>query len=259
MGKSFIKLIIILSCNTLVLAQDSLCVFKTKGIVLIESINIKKSLIKGDFIKPKSNLSVLPNSEISVIDANGHIYFINKAGDYSFNELYKYEKTKQGSNLTSDYFKYIWSELLDKGSNKAIIAGVYRGGILMKFPRDSSKIYNSKITLKWDLVENEKLYYVFLKNIATNEILKIESNGSRVSLYKNQHIFSEGTQFDWAVSTSEFPNVKNLYFFNFTLIDKNTYADLKLNYKNLIKDLENLGLSETEIETSICNTYGLCK
>ena len=259
MGKSFIKLIIILGCSNFVFAQDSLCVFKTKGTVLLKSINIKETLVKGDFILLKSKLSVLSKSEISLIDAKGSIYFINKEGDYSFNEVFKHEKTKQNSSLTLDYFKYVWSELLYKNSNKTVIAGVFRGNLLMKFPKDSSKISNSKITLKWSLVEKEKLYYIFVKNVATNEILKIETNGSQLALFNDNPIFAEGDSFAWTVSTNAFPNLKNVPFYHFKIISRKTYKEIKLAFTGFINDLKQIGTSDAEIETILCQKFSLCK
>ena len=259
MGKSFIKLIFILGCYSVVFGQDSLCVFKTKGIVLMDFLHQKKPITKGDFILRNSKVSVLAKSEITVIDAKGSVYFIDKTGDYQFKDILKHQKKTQDSNLTSGYFKYIWSELLGEKANKAIIAGVYRGTILMKFPKDSSKIYNSKITFKWDLIDNEKLYAFFIKNEITAEILKIESNGSQLSLFEDHPIFVDGNSFSWAVSKDAFPNLKNITFNHFTLINRETYEVNKLTFDDFIADLKQIGTSDAEIETILCERFLLCK
>ena len=61
----------------------------------------------------------------------------------------------------------------------------------MTFPTDESKIASSKITFEWDLEEGEKLYYIFVKNVITKEILKIETNGSHLALYDDNPIVDE--------------------------------------------------------------------
>jgi hypothetical protein len=259
MGKSFIRLIFILGYCNIIFAQDSLCVFKTKGVVLMEFLHQKKPISKGDFIPQKSKLSVLSNSEITVLDANGNVYFIDKAGKYTFKNLITFKGKAQNSSMTTNYFKYIWNELVVKNSNTAIIAGVYRGEILMKFPKDSSQIYNSKITFTWDLIDNENLYYVFLKNAMTHKIIKIETNGSQLSLFDKNPIFEGGDSFEWAVSSDEFPNLKNIHFYNFKIINRQTYEKNKLAFTDFIKDLKQIGTQEAEIDAIICERFYLCK
>jgi hypothetical protein len=260
MGKSLVTIIFLLIIgNYLSRGQDSLCVFKSKGIVLLASKNTKIPLTKGNFIKPKGKLSVLEKSEITLIDANGHLYFIEKKGTFSFQQVLKHEKTQQKANLTLDYFKYVWNELVENNTKKALIAGVFRGNVLMKFPRDSSKIYNSKITFTWDLLKNEKLYYVFVKNMKTDKILKMQTNGSQLALFDDNPIFEGGDSFSWTVSNDEFPNVKNLVFHTFTVINREAYEENKLFFADFINDLKQIGTTETEIETILCGRFLLCK
>ena len=144
-------------------------------------------------------------------------------------------------------------------SEKALIAGVFRGETLMNYPLDKSKIASSKITFEWDLEESEKLCYIFVKNLITDEILKIETNGSQLSLYNDNPIFNDNAIFEWAVTTEAFPNLDNIPFFSFELIDRTTYESLKTEYSDFIKDLKTLGHSEKEISNVLCETYGLCK
>tara|TARA_R110001606_G_scaffold68010_1_gene155279 strand:+ start:32929 stop:33708 length:780 start_codon:yes stop_codon:yes gene_type:complete len=258
MGKSFIRLIFILGYCNISFAQDSLCVFKTKGVVLMEFLHQKKPLSKGDFIPQHSKLSVLSNSEITVLNANGNVYFIDKAGNYTFKNLITFKDKAQNASVTTNYFKYIWNELVGKNSNTAIIAGVYRGEILMKFPKDSSQIYNSKIAFTWDFDENENLYYVFLKNVITQKIIKIETNGSQLAIYKDNSIFDNSEMFQWAVSTEAFPNIENMPFYTFKLISRNQYLQLMEAYKGFVEDLKTFGTSDSEIKDILCETYKLC-
>lgn len=257
MEKSVI--IIFAICFSLaVKAQDSLCVFNIKGSAYNKLDASLKSVSKGSFITKKTTLFVDKFTKIVAIDSNGEAYKIDADGNYNFDDIKKF-KTRNYQSLTAKYLKLIWDEFINSNSDKTIIGGVFRGAVLMTHPKDSVKWASSKITLQWKKEGEVYEYFVFIRNIKTNRILKLSTNGSKISLYKNQNIFSEGTQFEWAVTTQEFPNLKNIPFFNFTLIDKNTYAELRVNFKEFIKDLESLGFTNTEIETLICDRYGLCK
>lgn len=240
-------------------AQDSLCVFSIKGSAYSKMMSSITPISKGMFITDKSTLLVNESSEITAINANGEAFQINKVGEYNFNTIIEQHSAENSKSLTSKYFKLIWDEFLKNRPEKTIIGGVFRGDVLMEFPKDSTKLASSKITFKWNVEDENKTYYLFVKNLSTDEIFKTATNGSELTLYKNQAIFSEGTDFEWMVSTSEFPNLKNKMFYFINLLSKAEYKLEIATYHTLIKDLKNLGLSETEIETSICETYGICK
>ena len=257
MEKSVI--IIVICCFSLTMnAQDSLCVFNIKGSAYHKILNAIKPVTKGSFITSKTTLIVNKFAKIVAINSKGEAYKIEAVGNYNFNDIIKC-KIKASKSLTVQYLKLIWNEFINKKSGKTVIGGVFRGGVLMEYPKDSVQLASSKITLQWKTEGEISEYFVFVRNLKTNEILKLSTNGSELSLYKNQRIFSEGTQFEWAVTTQEFPNLKNIPFFSFTLIDQNMYIDLTLNYSGFIKDLQLLGFTATEIEVSICETFGICK
>lgn len=258
MEKLYIKLVF-LCLATVAFSQDTLCVYKTKGMSFIEINSQQKSLKKGTLIGKKDIIKILPDAKVTAIDNMGNSYDINKEGTYSLKYLRNFKTTKATSNFTVRYFKHLWDELRDKSEDKALIAGVFRGETLMRFPKDSCKIANSKIVFKWDAELSNNLYYLFVKNSSTNEVLKIETNGSQIALYDEHPIFNEGDIFQWTVTKEAFPNLDNIPFFNFKLIDRNTYETLKTKYSEFITDLENLGHSEIEINTILCETYGLCK
>lgn len=258
MGKSFI--IITLTCFTISLsAQDSLCVFNVKGSAYSKIKSELKPITKGMFITEKSTLLVNESSEITTINSEGNAYQIKNAGEYKYNNILEHHTLEKAKGLTSKYFKLIWDELLKKNSGKTIIGGVFRGDVLMQFPADSSKLASSKLTFTWKTEDEVKQYYVFIKNIETEESLKFGTNGSELSLFKDHALFSEGDQFEWSVSTNEFPNLKNISFYSFTIIDRSDYDNIKSSYNDLIADLETLGLSRSEVEHIICETYRLCK
>ena len=258
MGKSFI-IIIFCFCGTLINAQDSLCVFKTSSGVLGKLGGKKKPLNKGDFLDEEITVYLTSPSEVMLINADGDAFNIENVGSYSFQKILENKAIEDQKSLNSKYFKLIWDELTSRDSGKTIIGGVFRGDILMELPIDSSRTASSKLTFNWQKESDTAQYYVFIKDVTTEEVYKFATNGNELTLYTDNPIFSESDDFEWSVSTSEFPNLKNIPFFAFTLIERSEYEDLKSEYDDLISDLTALGLSASEIEESLCKAYGICK
>ena len=258
MGKSFA--IIVLCCFVSILnSQDSLCVFNVKGTAYCKLSNALKPLTKGAFIPKSSNIILAESAEITAIDSRGIAFKVDKAGEYKFNKILQHKAIKNAQGLTTKYLKLIWDELTNKGSGKTIIGGVYRGDILMEFPKDSTKTASSKLVFSWKEHNEDANYYVFIRNIETVEVHKFSTNGTSLTLYNENPIFYEGNEFEWSVSTEEFPNLKNIPFFNFNLIDRNTYQNEKACYKDFVTDLKSLNLSDKEIETLLCENFKLCR
>ena len=212
MEKSF-TIILIGLFSLVVNAQDSLCVFKIDGVALAKFDNAKKPIKKGDFLDEKNTVYLTSPSHLTLINSNGEAFKLADVGAYSYNDILKNKHVENQKSLTSKYFKMIWKELTNKDAGKTIIGGVFRGDVLMQFPKDSAMVASSKLTLKWRTETDSTEYFVFIKNKETDQILKLATNGSEISVYKNQGFFTEGEDLQWTVSTSEFPNLKNAIFF----------------------------------------------
>lgn len=239
-------------------SQDSLCVYNVAGTIYLQTPSNSKTLFKGEFLTKTSALKILPDSKLIAIDNNGNSYINSTEGILSFNNLLLSKEKKGNTSLTTKYFKYVWDELLNKNNNQTLIAGVFRGDLLMKTPKDSSLIASDKLSFKWDKTDAD-LYYLFIQNIQTGELLKIETDGSQISLYNENSIFLGGDTFKWTISTDAFPNLKNMPFYSFILIDSMQYSDLLTEYNELIYDLKQIGINASDIDTILCETYGLCK
>lgn len=258
MGKSIV--IILLALSTVLLhAQDSLCVYKTKPGILLNDNGNKRPLSKGDYISAKSSIYMSSASEVMLINSQGEAFNIKNAGTYSYKNILKYKALDEQKSLTSKYFKLIWDELLKRNSNKTIIGGVFRGDVLIESPMDSTKSASSKITFRWKTEADASQYFIFIRAKNSETVYKFATNGNEFIVYKDNPIFSDNIEFEWSVSTSEFPSLKNIPFFTFTLIDRSEYEALKSSYSDLIKDLKAVGLTSTEIEDALCETYGICK
>ncbi|WP_370001144.1 hypothetical protein [Winogradskyella sp.] len=258
MEKSF-TLILIGLLSLVSTAQDSLCVFKIDGNALAKFDTSNKPIKKGDVLAEKNTVYLTSPSKVTLINSKGEAFKLTNAGTYHYNDILRNEYIENQKSLTSKYFKMIWKELTNKDAEKAIIGGVFRGDVLMEFPKDSAYVASNKLTLKWKTENDSTEYFIFIKNIKTDQILKLATNGSEISVYKDQRFFEDGDEFQWTVLTSEFPNLKNAVFFDFKLISKNDYKTYSEAYSDLIQDLEALGLTDLEIENTICQTYGLCK
>lgn len=258
MGKSFT--IILISFFALVTnAQDSLCVFKIKGVALAKFDKAKKPIKKGDILNETNTVYLSSISNLTLINSDGKVFNLESKGAYNYSDILKNEYVENQKGLTSRYFKMIWKELTNKDAGKTIIGGVFRGDVLMEFPLDSARVASSKIKFNWKADESISQYYVFIKDSNSDEVHKYATNGNELTLYKDNPIFSGSKSFDWAVSTKEFPNLKNIPFYSFTLINRSEYERHKSRFDDLISDLEAIGLSTIEIEETLCNTYGICK
>ncbi len=246
-------------CSLTLWSQDTLCIYKTKGVAILEHDKTKVPIKKGAYILKQDIVKIPAKSEIIAIDNNGSAYQINKEGSYSLRQLHSFKIKQTSSTLTSNYLKYIWKELTNTKDQEVLIAGVFRGDLLMLSPKDSSQIAGSRITLKWRPIEGEDLYSVFIRNSVTEDVLKIETNGSQLALFDDNPFFNEDDGFQWTVSTDPFPNLDNLPFYSFNLVDRNTYYERLKDYSQLIVDLKALGNSDEEINAILCETYGLCK
>lgn len=258
MGKS-VAIIFLLCFAGFGYGQDSLCVFNLKGTAYSKTSKKIEPITKGVFINKAEIILLSESSELIAINAKGDAFKVDKTGEYKFNNILSKPVIKNTQGLTKKYFKIIWDQLLKKKSGKTVIGGVFRGDVLMDFPKDSIKWAGSKITFKWKTIEDTSQYYLFVKNLKTDQILKLATNGNELALYKTNAFFSEGNIFQWAVTTIEFPNLKNIPFYTLEYIDKATYETEKAKYTILIKDLKLLGLSSSEIEDSLCESYGICK
>lgn len=247
---------VFLSVTTL-FAQESLCVYKASGFSNTE-IQPQFPLKKGDLVSKADKVIVTKGSSLTLIDKSGHVYTVKKAGAFSFKELLLHKETSEKTSVTAGYFKYVWEELTGSGKSETVIGGVFRGEKRMLFPIDSSKIASHQLSFKWKTDSLHTSYFLFIKNLETDTLLKLETNGSQISLFSDNPIFNTGKTFEWTVSTKAFPNLKNSLFYGFEVLDKEAFKIEKSNYRDLISGLEKLGLEASEIDQILCETYGLC-
>lgn len=259
MAKLYFRIFFISLITTLTYGQDSLCVFKMEGTAYLKLAASMEPLKKGRFLNASATVMLPSTADITAIDATGKAYQLTASGEYGYDQVLQHGVIEKQHSMTTKYLKVIWNELLNKSEEKTIIGGVFRGDIPMLFPQDSASVVRGKIQFSWSSNENNSPQYFFLKNKSSSEILKLETNGTSLGLYKDLPIFQEGMEFEWMVSDNAFPNLKNSPFFSFNLIDRETYESRRKEYQALIDDLKTIGLTDKEITNTLCTTYGLCK
>ena len=256
MEKLFIKIILVLLVSQIISAQDSLYVYRVNGSVYKN--NDTKTLRKGNLIYKKDILILSENSQLIAIDNIGSIFEINKKGKYTYSRLLKNIKETETSGLTTKYFKFIWSELAHEKEKKTTIAGVFRGPVLMKYPPDKAFVSFEILHFKWQ-DDKQPMHYIFIHNIKEDITTKFETKAQDYFLYPDNDIFKNSKEYEWTVTTDGFPNLKNIPFYHFTILKSLEYLEMIKNYQPLIDQLKTLGLSNEEIEQTICDSYGVCK
>ena len=255
MEKLLVGLICLFSLSAA--AQDSLYVYKTKGIVLQGKLNDRTRVEKGALILPATRIEIQPQSSLEAINKKGDLFATADPGVYSQAMLLKRKSKTYPQNLTANYFKYIWSELIRAQKSPTQLGGVFRGNSLMLFPKDSTQITSSHIELRWQQEALTDNYFVFIREAGSENYLKMATNGDRLVLYENP-FFEAGKYYEWAVTTEAFPNLKNLQFVSFSIITKEQYAELK---EALVAQLQSTGLSQLskkELQILLCENYNLC-
>jgi hypothetical protein len=254
MEKLFIKILLLLFTCQVAVAQDSLCVFKVKGIV---TRSTQKPVLKGRMINKTETVVISTNSELIAIDGQGNLYLVDKPGKYNFKALLSFKRNDNRTGLTASYFKFIWSELTHHKVKASANAVVFRGDILMQYPQNNAIVYENKVDFIWSETP-QKRYYLFLKNSTSGVISKFETNGTQLGFTKDNAILIGDTDFEWAVTTDASPNLDNMPFYKFSLSESKEYQDLKTNQNILIEQLRQLGLNESEISETVCNSFGAC-
>lgn len=255
MEKLLIGLICLFSLSAT--AQDSLYVYKTKGIVLQGKLNDRTRLQKGTLILPTTRIELQAQASLEAINKKGDLFSTADPGVYSQAMLLKRKSKIYPQNLTANYFKYIWSELVSAQKAPTQLGGVFRGNSLMQFPKDSTQITSSHIELRWELESSTDDYFVFIRETGSEDYLKMETNGDRLVLYENP-FFEAGKSYEWAVTTEAFPNLNNLQFFRFSIITKQQYAELKEVLVAQLQNPELNKLSKKELQILLCENYNLC-
>jgi tetratricopeptide (TPR) repeat protein len=229
------KLIFSLFLVTLTLAgafgADSYEVFFTKGKVTHKLKNNAVLCTRGMTIM--GGELILENSaNLVLVNQTGQNLKLTGPGNFMVDDLSK-AFTAGKSDITSDYFKYVWKEMSQKEGDKNVAdvkGSVYRGDILMFFPPDSCNIMSYSIDFVWK-GGFEKNY--FLIRSAEQNMVSLATKDTTISFYIDSGIFQPGQYYQWEVGSTN-PPPSNFPPFHFKIL---TNEEVRA-YQKEIKDFK---------------------
>ncbi|MDO1513064.1 hypothetical protein Q2T41_10390 [Maribacter confluentis] len=249
---------VILLLSNWALAQNSYYVYKKSGRpYFTQSMPVKRGLVFKDL----DTLTLQKLDTVYLINQLGELYELNKANIYTHNTLQHYKKHEKESSFTIKYFSYVWRQFMNQQENRQRPGVVYREerNIQLISPMDSIKWSVPKIEFTWKNRTDSLTTYFHLQEIETAHITKIGVNANSLMLFRDNLILNPGKSYKWAVTTTAFPDYKNVRFHNFELLTKADYRALEEEMKALTIALQLLGFSEKDIKEAICVDYKFCQ
>ncbi|AOW20330.1 hypothetical protein [Urechidicola croceus] len=242
-------------------SQKSFFVYNVEGSPIFKVNDSIKPINKGTKIDTKSSLTISKTDTILIINGLGELFKISKEGNYLFKDLEKLKSEKNNSSFTKKYFNYIWNQFTNNTKNNTQTGVVYRTDnlTLMLKPLDSIKIHFPEIKFVWNMnpLENKELYFILLEN-ETNHVTKIGTTNNTITLFIDNHILHRGKTYKWTVSETKYPDLESIEFYNFELLDNDTFKSMQLEIGEITSDLEKLGFQTEMIKRMICEDYKVC-
>lgn len=230
-------------------AQAHLYVMQVNGAITVKD---KGPLRKGDKLTAGHVIRIPAQSTVTLLDNSGNTYAFTKSGTYTFNDLLKTQK-KHKNSITLNYLKYLWNSFISEPSPQNLKAGVYRGKHLMLWPADSAGVLYSEVVLKWKSDYGIKDYYVVIKPADSEEFSRFTTQDTTVNL-TGKFPLLKNTDYQWAVSTQAYPNLKNIPFFTFYTLDRPAFKAREKQLKRFKRDLKRAGISEEDIDEIVRNS-----
>jgi len=245
------------------ISQQDFFVYRVNGEPYIEVNDSIKSITRGSKIDKNTMVKMNKNDMIYFINDKGEIFELNSAGEYTYHDLQKIPAITDNTSFTQNLLSYLWKEFTnnidEKRDNKNGV--VYRGDniVLMRHPADSIKIFNSEIKFEWNNIKDKvKEYYFLLKDVDTDQITKIGTHSTSISLFVDGSILKEGSHYKWAITETKYPNYNKTVFYNFTLLSQAQFEALAKEIKSISNFLKELDFDKKEIRKIICQDYKIC-
>jgi len=212
-------------------AADSYEVFFTKGKVTYKQKTSAVLCTRG--MKIIGGELILENgANLVLVNQTGQNLKLTGPGNFLVDELAKAFGAGK-SDITSDYFKYVWKEMNQKEGEKNVAdvkGSVYRGDILMFFPPDSCNILGYSIDFVWK-GGFEKNYF-FIRS-GDDNMVSLATKDTTISFYIDSGIFQPGHYYQWEVGSTN-PPPSNFPPFNFKIL---TNEEVKA-FQKEIKDFK---------------------
>ena len=254
--KKLICLVILLGIS-LSFGQNDYVIFNRKGEVKFNDTKNLKAALKGSLIKRDYSLYFKPNDTLVLINSDGNSFLISKPGTYTYMDISQFEMKHENASFSRKYFNYVWNQLTNKAKAKTKVGLVYRNdNVKLLNPTDSVMVFARNLKFEWS--SDKPNNYFFLRDYETLHITKIGVSGSYLELFVDNEILVAGKTYQWTIADNEYPDLDLISFNTFTLGTSEDYKKLKEELNVFKKDLKSLGLSESEIKTSLCRDYKVC-
>lgn len=251
-------LIFFLCGNSIAQENEYYCTFQVEGSPMLDD---KIVLSKGMFIKPENFLALRGNDQLILVDQDGIMYEIDKQVIMPFERIKKYAKIKEQSYFTINYLKYVWKRLWEREEKKENIGVVFRAPKpnLAISPLDSALLKGPMIKFNWLKADKDSLSYLYLAQNKSEEITKIGLNGDKIFLPVQEGLLSPNKSYRWAVSIEADAKIENLQFQQFKILSDEEFEKRLDFYSEAIKEFQLLGLSPSQIKTTLCEDVNLCE
>jgi tetratricopeptide (TPR) repeat protein len=214
---------------------DSYEVFFTKGKVTYKQKSGAVLCTRG--MKISGGELILENgANLVLVNIGGQNLKLTGPGNFLVDELAKAFSAGK-SDITSDYFKYVWKEMSTKEGDKNVAdvkGSVYRGDILMFFPPDSCNIMSYSIDFVWK-GGFEKSYF-FIRSAEQN-MVSLATKDTSISFYIDSGIFQPGKYYQWEVGSTN-PPPTNFPPFNFKILTNEEVKAFQKELKDFKRSLD---------------------
>lgn len=256
----FSRVVLLFSCLVLVQfasGQNSFFVYKKSG---APKLNTNLEVQRGSYLGDKDELTLQQNDYVLLLDNLGQLFELKQAKKYTFSDIFNYRRKLKNDSFTKKYFAYIWRQFTNKRKSKQEPGVVYREDRNVKSvsPVDSALVYQPNIWFKWQNKANTGMVYYFLKDQETDHITKIGTVSDSLLLHLDNVLLKPGKKYNWAVSSTSFPDLNKLKFNNLHILTKENYQILQNEIKALTASLKSIGFTKNEIQEAVCLSYKFC-
>lgn len=242
-------------------AQD-LVVYFLKGEVIYQPSNAeKRGLERGDALSANDRIKLEEESSVALTDESGKHIVIDKKGSYKYSELKKL-LDKDGSDITSKYFAYVWKKINKKKvkdpdlMSQNVVGGVSRSDdAYMMYPPNGASMVQPIIQFKWE--ELPKSAYFIITDMDNNVLLKIRSDETGLELFPFESGLKQGESYRWIVSIKS--NTENQVLYEFYLPDQEWKEEYESEKESFLKEISSIetGYFQDELLKEFDESWGI--
>lgn len=255
--KIIITLCLALSATS-VFAQDNYYVFKTEGTPLVKTSSTVKPLYKANAVSSIMTVVLNRGDVLQYINEEGNLYRLDIAGSYKYPSLKNFKQTDNNTSVTKKYFKYVWESINNELSSQSEGGAVVRSeNRVLKSPVNGVKVIIKTVKFKWNDSNKKQMSYLFLKEIETNNVIKLGTEDNKLTLFVDSYILKPKTSYQWAVSGNKTTKHNDLEFQDFKVASSEEAKNYAYTIKKLSIELKKMGFKDKFIKKRIIEDYNI--